>query len=107
MPVYVDNMRARVGPMVMCHMVADTEQELHEMADRIGMDLRWYQYPAKSRHPHYDIGLGMRARAVAAGAIEITRRVAPAITRRCLAAAARQQLLQAAGAAPRQAANAT
>ncbi|MFN9471037.1 DUF4031 domain-containing protein [Acidovorax sp.] len=102
MPVYVDNMRARVGRMVMCHMVADTEHELHEMADRIGVDRRWYQYPLKSRHPHYDIGLGMRALAVAAGAIEISQREAPAITRRCLAAAGRQPLPRVAGAAHEQ-----
>lgn len=85
MPVYVDDMRAPFGRMVMCHMVADTEAELHAMADRIGVARRWYQYP-HSRWPHYDIALSKRALAVAAGAIEITDREAPAIARRCIAA---------------------
>jgi hypothetical protein len=71
MAVYVDDMRARVGRMVMCHMIADSDGELHAMAARIGVARRWFQ---DRRHPHYDICLQMRARAVRAGAIEITRR---------------------------------
>lgn len=86
MPVYVDDMRAGYGRMVMCHMVADTEEELHAMADLIGVDRKWYQYPKKSRMPHYDIALTKRALAVQMGAQEISWRDAPAIARRCLAA---------------------
>lgn len=67
MSVYVDDMRARYGRMVMCHMIADTEAELHAMADRIGVARRWYQ------GDHYDICLAKRGLAVAAGAIELTR----------------------------------
>ena len=84
MAVYVDDMQAKYGRMIMCHMVADTESELHAMADLIGVDRKWYQYPHKSRHPHYDIALSKRALAVANGAKEITMREAPAITRKCL-----------------------
>lgn len=83
MALYVDNMRAKYGRMVMCHMVANTEKELHEMAGRIGIPRQWYQYPKKSNFPHYDISLGKRAHAVAAGAIEIDIRQAPAIARKC------------------------
>lgn len=86
MAVYVDDMKASYGRMVMCHMLADTEAELHAMADRIGVDRKWYQYPHKSRHPHYDIALSKRALAVAAGAQEIRWRDAPAISKRCIAA---------------------
>lgn len=81
MTVYVDDMRASFGRMVMCHMVADTLDELHAMADRIGVARRWYQGPPKTRRPHYDIALTKRALAVQAGAKEITWREAAAITR--------------------------
>lgn len=87
MTVYVDDMRAKFGRLVMCHMVADTEAELHAMADRIGVDRKWYQYPHKSRYPHYDIALSKRALAVAGGAVEISQRESPAISKRCRIAA--------------------
>lgn len=93
MSVYVDDMQAKFGRMVMCHMVADTEAELHAMANKIGVDRRWYQYPKNSRYPHYDIALSKRALAVAAGAIEITERETPAISKRC------REAIQAKGAA--------
>ncbi len=88
MPVYVDDMRAGFGRMVMCHMVADTVAELHAMADTIGVNRRWYQGPPVTLMPHYDIALSKRALALQAGAQEIRMREAPAIARRCLAALA-------------------
>lgn len=69
MSVYVDNMRAPYGRMIMCHMLADTLTELHEMADKIGMKRKWFQ--DKKSGPHYDIALATRAKAVALGAKEI------------------------------------
>lgn len=71
MAVYVDDMRAPYGRMVMCHMIADSSEELHRMADRIGLARKWCQHPGTYRE-HYDVSLGKRARAVAAGAVEIT-----------------------------------
>ena len=68
MTVYVDNMRAKVGRLILCHMVADTEAELHRMADLIGVARRWHQ------GDHYDICLAKRAIAVSAGALEVTYR---------------------------------
>ena len=68
MTVYVDNMRAPYGRMVMCHMVGDTEDELHAMADKIGIARRWYQ------GDHYDICLAKRALAVSNGAKEVTQK---------------------------------
>jgi len=76
MTVYVDDMRANFGRMVMCHMLADTDEELHAMAARIGVQRRWWQSPEQTSGSHYDIALSKRALAVAAGAIEITWRQA-------------------------------
>jgi hypothetical protein len=76
MSVYVDDMRASYGRMKMCHMIGDTPDELHAMADRIGVNRKWYQ------GDHYDIALSRRALAVAAGAIEITQRQAGAMRMR-------------------------
>lgn len=73
MAVYVDDMREPYGNMIMCHMLADTDDELHAMADQIGVARRWHQ-KAGTHHSHYDIALSKRALAVAAGAIEIDRR---------------------------------
>lgn len=81
--VYVDDMRARFGRMIMCHMIAETDAELHAMADAIGVSRRWFQDPAtmpKVSSPHYDIALSKRAAAVAAGAIEITARQCAALS---------------------------
>lgn len=74
--VYVDNMRAKYGRMIMCHMLADTEDELHTMANKIGVARRWYQ------RCHYDICLAKRKLAIAAGAIEITMREAVIIRKK-------------------------
>lgn len=76
MAVYVDDMKAVYGRMKMCHMLADSDEELHAMADKIGVARRWWQSPAKTSGSHYDIALSKRALAVAAGAIEITWRQA-------------------------------
>jgi len=68
MTVYVDEMRARYGRMIMCHMLSDSESELHAMADRIGVARKWYQ------GDHYDIALSKRALAIKNGAVVVTRR---------------------------------
>lgn len=74
MSVFVDDMRAPYGRMIMCHMIADTDEELHAMADKIGVSRRWHQKPG-TRYSHYDICLEKRALAVKHGAIEIDRRM--------------------------------
>ncbi len=70
MTVYVDDMKVKYGRMIMCHMVADTINELHEMADKIGIKRKWFQ--DKPNHPHYDISLGRKRLAIQYGAKEIT-----------------------------------
>jgi Protein of unknown function (DUF4031) len=71
MGVYVDGQRARFGRMIMCHMVADTLNELHAMAEQIGMKRQWFQASPPASTPHYDLSLSRRALAVSAGAIEV------------------------------------
>lgn len=78
MTVYVDDMKAGYGRMVMCHMLADTDEELHAMADLIGVARKWHQAPPE-HDSHYDIALSKRALAVRNGAQEITLRQAAAI----------------------------
>lgn len=69
MTVYVDDVRHEFGRMVMCHMWADTEDELHAMADRIGLQRRWFQQPPKASWKHYDISLGKKDLALQNGAL--------------------------------------
>jgi len=71
--VYVDDMEAKFGRMVMCHMWADTLDELLAMADRIGVARRWLQQPPKASWVHFDISKSKRALAVAAGAVATDR----------------------------------
>lgn len=79
MSVYVDDMylypMGRFGRMKMSHMVADTEAELYEMADKIGIARKWVQHKGQGRDRiHFDVAMSARAAAVAAGAIEMTMR---------------------------------
>lgn len=81
MTVYVDDMRALFGRMVMCHMLADTTAELLTMADRIGVQRKWLQHAGTPKE-HFDIALSKRALAVAAGAVEVGKAGVMAIVRR-------------------------
>lgn len=81
MTVYVDDMRAKYGQMIMCHMIADTDEELHAMAEKIGVARKWHQAPP-SHDSHYDIALSKKSLAVAAGAVGITWRQAGAMNSR-------------------------
>ena len=71
MTVYVDNFISAFGRMKMCHMFADTTEELNEMADKIGVARKWIQ---KQGTPieHFDICLSKRKLALQLGAREIT-----------------------------------
>lgn len=57
--------------MKMCHMVATNMEELHEMAQELGLR-RYFQ--GEGRYPHYDISMGKRRTAVALGAVEVSER---------------------------------
>ena len=73
MSVFVDDMRMPFRGMFMCHMIADTSDELHRMAEAVGMRRRWVQNAGTPRE-HYDISIEARAAAIELGAIAITRR---------------------------------
>lgn len=71
MSVYVDAIAERgwrLGPS--CHLIADSIDELHTFAARLGMKRGWFQ-PKSS--PHYDLTEGRRTLAVRMGAIELDR----------------------------------
>lgn len=65
-------------------MTADTLDELHAMAQLIGLRTDWFQHTTR---PHYDLTAGAMKRAIACGAIvisvrefvEISRALWPAI----------------------------
>lgn len=83
MPVYVDNMRADYQPAhrpgrkyIMSHMIADTFDELHRMADKIGVARKWFQ------GDHYDICQSKKALAMQHGAIEVNMREIVAVRKR-------------------------
>lgn len=69
MSVYVDDVFIPFGRMKMCHMIADTEDELHDMAARIGMKREWFQDGSR---PHYDVCKSRRLDAIQQGAIQVS-----------------------------------
>jgi len=72
MSVYVDELRehdTKLRWKVWCHMTADSDEELHEMADKIGMKREWFQ-PKPPLSNHYDLTPSRRKLAVKHGAIE-------------------------------------
>ena len=74
MAVYVDPMRACMRTTrwkwpIACHLFADTLDELHDFASRMGLRRSWFQ-----PHPrllHYDLTAGLRDVAIRQGAIEV------------------------------------
>lgn len=73
MTVYVDKTQNKLGRMITCHMLADTLEELHEMAEKIGAMRSWLQI-SRTGVPHYDIPLFRKDQALELGAILIGRR---------------------------------
>jgi FMN phosphatase YigB (HAD superfamily) len=73
MTVYVDSANIPYRNMIMCHMVADTTEELLQMAEKIGVQTKWIQKKG-TRHEHFDISKGKKLIAIKNGAIEINRK---------------------------------
>lgn len=78
MAVYCDDMylypmgQFQRGPYTykMSHMIADTDEELHEMARKIGVEREHFQKEGTYKR-HYDIAMSKRALAIKNGAISI------------------------------------
>lgn len=74
MSCYVDKLRPfgwriRGRETESCHLLADSLDELHEMAAKIGLKRAWFQ--DKRSGKHYDLVPSKRAAAVALGAVEL------------------------------------
>ncbi len=79
MTVYLDDWRqpARLGRVTdrWSHLVADTEEELHAFAARLGMRREWFQHkPARPHHAHYDVPERARPDVLALGAVAVSWR---------------------------------
>jgi hypothetical protein len=79
MTVYVDDMRmpALVGHVQArwSHLTADTDEELHAFAARLGLRREWFQ--PNTRRPeanHYDVTDALRDEAIRLGAVAETIR---------------------------------
>lgn len=80
MAVYVDRLRDWswcLGPS--CHLIADTEEELHTFAKLLGLRREWFQDRST---PHYDLTTRRRKRALELGAVELEDRPFLEILRR-------------------------
>jgi hypothetical protein len=73
MAVYVGDIEWKFRNMIMFHMMADTEQELMEMVDKIGVQRKWFQHH-KGSYPHFDICKSKKVLALKNGAIELSDR---------------------------------
>lgn len=72
MAVYVDELRNwGWSKGASCHLLADTPEELHAFAAKVGLLSGWFQRRAST--PHYDLTAARRKRAVLAGAVELDR----------------------------------
>lgn len=85
MTVYIDDSRikARVGSINgrWSHLTADTDEELHEFAQQLGLRRSWFQ--ENERAPwfnHYDVTESKRQEAIRLGAKSVTWREAAKLT---------------------------
>jgi hypothetical protein len=78
MTVYVDDVKHRFRNMTMCHLWADTIDELHAFAMALGLKMEWFQAPPKASWEHYDISLGKKAQALKQGAV-LTDKYGPVV----------------------------
>ena len=88
MAVYVDNAVTLWRGRRWAHLMADTLGELHAMAEALGLPRRAFQ--DKTSGAHYDVDADLRERALALGAIAISRHVDRELVHRVIARAKAQ-----------------
>ncbi|MCW5580063.1 MAG: DUF4031 domain-containing protein [Luteimonas sp.] len=88
MAVYVDDAVTLWRGQRWAHLMADTLDELHAFAARLGMPRRAFQ--DKTSGAHYDVTADLRERAIALGATPISRHTDRDLVRRVIARARAQ-----------------
>lgn len=88
MSVYVDDAVSLWRGQRWAHLMADTLDELHAFAQRLGVLRRAFQN--RTSGAHYDIPAELREQAIALGATPISRHVDRALVRAVIANARRQ-----------------
>ncbi len=88
MTVYVDDAVHAWRGERWAHLLADTLDELHAFAARLGLPRRAFQN--KTSGAHYDVTAAMREQALALGAVAISRHCDRALVRAVIANARRQ-----------------
>lgn len=81
MAIYVDNPIWKLGRMKMCHMVADSKEELIDMANKISVNLKHIQYEGLPKE-HFDICKSKREVAISYGATPVSSKEIVRIIRR-------------------------
>lgn len=70
MSVYIDKLKWQPHMGIKwCHLFANTLEELHKAATRIGLKREWFQ---SHPYPHYDLVTSKRMLAIQNGALETT-----------------------------------
>lgn len=88
MAVYVDDAVTLWRGQRWAHLMADTLDELHAFAARLGLPRRAFQN--RTSGAHYDVPAPMREQAIALGAVAISRHVDRAMVRAVIANAKAQ-----------------
>ena len=88
MSVYVDDAVHPWRGQRWAHLMADTLQELHAMAQRLGIPRRAFQN--KTSGAHYDVTVDLREDAIRLGAIPISRHRDRALVKAVIARAKEQ-----------------
>lgn len=83
MTVYVDDAVTLWRGRRWAHLMADTLDELHAFATRLGLPRRAFQ--DKTSGAHYDVTAELREQAIALGAMAISRHRDRALMRRVIA----------------------